>query len=198
MKEDGSEWGHRSTCAPHPRANPQPRPCLATPTGRPELPSVSQWLAAWRPRATEAQRSAQRGSKAGGAGHFQCQPFRPIGRTGLVLWGDGLGWACPCPHQEGLGAQPGRDESSLGPSAGAARDPEPDPGEGCGGRRTGAAGLWPGGWGWEAGGCVDEQGRVGSREGKRGRVWGQAPTSWSPRQAPSLSWGGQEQGLEGR
>ena len=120
MKEDGSEWGHRSTCAPHPRANPQPRPCLATPTGRPELPSVSQWLAAWRPRATEAQRSAQRGRKAGGAGHFQCQPFRPIGRTGLVLWGDGLGWACPCPHQEGLGAQPGRDESSLGPSAGAA------------------------------------------------------------------------------
>lgn len=66
---------------------------------------MSQWLVAWRPWATEAQRSAQRGSKAGGAGHFQCQPFRPIGRTGLVLWGDGLGGppvsaglegACPC------------------------------------------------------------------------------------------------------
>ena len=48
------------------------------------------------------------------------------------------------PHQEGLGAQPGRDESSLGPSAGPARDPEPDPGGGCWGRITGAAGLWPG------------------------------------------------------
>ena len=39
---------------------------------------------------------------------------------------------------------------------------------------------------------------AGRQVGKRGRVWGQAPTSWSPRQAPSLSWGGQEQGLEGR
>lgn len=91
------------------------------------------------------------------------------------------------PHQEGLGAQPGRDESSLGPSAGPARDPEPDPGGGCRGRRTRGCWALAWGWGWGAGRCVDEQGWVGSREGKRGRVWGQAPTSWSPRQAPSLS-----------
>lgn len=66
-----------------PRANPQPRPPSAAPTGRPELRSMGQRLVAWRTRATEAQRSAQRGSIAGGAGNFQCQPFGPIRRTGL-------------------------------------------------------------------------------------------------------------------
>ena len=174
-----------------PRANPQPRPPSAATPGRPELRSVGQWLVAWRTRATEAQRSAQRGSMAGAAGHFQCQPLGPIRRTGLVWWGNGLGWGplflqagggmslrlpppvvTSFPHQAGLGAQPGRDESSLGPSVGLTRGPEPDSGEGCGGRRTGAAGLWPGGWRWGAGRCVDEQGWVGSGWGKRGRVWG--------------------------
>ena len=56
------------------------------------------------------------------------------------------------PHQEGLGAQPGRDESSLGPSAGPARDPEPDPGGGGGCAGEGEQGLLGSGLGLGLGG----------------------------------------------
>ena len=44
------------------------------------------------------------------------------------------------PHQEGLGAQPGRDESSLGPSAGPAGTPSLTLGQGAGDGEQGLLG----------------------------------------------------------
>ena len=78
------------------------------------------------------------------------------------------------PHEEGLDAQPGRDESSPSPSAGLtqALSLSPERGAGKGERETLGPGLEDGIEGQVR--VQMEQGRAGSREGEEGRVWGQA------------------------